>query len=177
MSDEEFLAAFERCSFQRHEWTHEAHIRMAWLYLSRLPFPLALQRVREGILRLNASHGSSGYHETITVAFCVLLSDRITAGEGYKEFCTANPDLLDKLRALERHYAPGTLFSRVARRRFISPDRDPLPRFAELDLEEVFHRGELDAVFPQRLETPQLVLTRPTDAIAMICLGCTGTPA
>ena len=34
MTDKEFLAAFENCSLTRENWTHAAHVRMAWLYLS-----------------------------------------------------------------------------------------------------------------------------------------------
>ena len=43
MTDDEFLAAFEACAFARGGWTHESHVRMAWLYLSRLPFAEALE--------------------------------------------------------------------------------------------------------------------------------------
>ena len=33
MTDDEFLAAFEAAAIPRKDWTHEAHVRMAWLYL------------------------------------------------------------------------------------------------------------------------------------------------
>lgn len=35
MNDQEFLEGFERCSIPREKWSHEAHLRMAWLYLTR----------------------------------------------------------------------------------------------------------------------------------------------
>lgn len=31
MTDEELLAAFENCSLPHSEWTHRAHVRVAYL--------------------------------------------------------------------------------------------------------------------------------------------------
>jgi hypothetical protein len=131
MTDDEFLAAFERCTVPRAEWTHAAHVRMAWLYLGRLPFAQALVQVRNGIHRYNAAHGSDGYHETITVACVVLIHSRMVdakAGEDFDGFRARNPDLLDRrLPILARHYDPATLSSAAARERFVAPDLEPLP--------------------------------------------------
>jgi hypothetical protein len=131
MNDDEFLAAFEGCTLPRTEWTHAAHIRMAWLYLTRLPFETALDRVRAGIRRYNAAVGSDGYHETLTVAFTLLIHSRLATtepGDGFPAFRTGNPDLFDgRAELLQRHYDPATLASAKARRRFVEPDREPLP--------------------------------------------------
>jgi hypothetical protein len=56
--DDEFLAAFEAAAIPRPEWTHAAHVRMAWLDLTRLPPGEALERVRGGIRRLNAANAA-----------------------------------------------------------------------------------------------------------------------
>lgn len=129
MSDDEFLAAFEAAAFTRPEWTHEAHVRMAWLYLTRLPFADALEKVRRGIQKLNGKIGSpDGYHETITVAFVRIIADRAAGGERYEAFRDRNPDLLDRtLPALLRHYTKDRLDSSEARATFVEPDREPLP--------------------------------------------------
>ncbi|HVL12004.1 MAG TPA: hypothetical protein VM529_05535 [Gemmata sp.] len=130
MTDDEFLATFEAAAFARPEWTHEAHVRMAWLYLSRLPFAEAVHRVRTGIQKLNAKIGSpDGYHETITVAFVRVIADRATSGEDYPAFRDHNPDLFDRtLTALLHHYTKERLYSAEARKEFIEPDVRPLPR-------------------------------------------------
>ena len=78
VTDEEFLDAFESCSLPEDQWTHQAHVRMAWIYLKRVPLPQAIPIVREGIVRYNASLKKSlSYHETITLAFLHLICDRI----------------------------------------------------------------------------------------------------
>jgi hypothetical protein len=132
MTDDEFLAAFEAVAFTRPEWTHEAHVRMAWAYLSRLAFAEALHKVRTGIQKLNAKIGSpDGYHETITVAFVRVIASRMEDGESYGLFGDRNPELFDRtLAALLHHYTKERLHSPEARRAFIEPDVKPLPHLA-----------------------------------------------
>lgn len=131
MTDDEFLAAFEACTLARADWTHEAHVRTAWLYLIRRPFADALRLVREGIPRLNRARGADpdAYHDTITVAFVRVIAARLgDPGESFPAFRGRNPDLLAKhFPALLRHYSEGRLYSADARRGFVEPDRDPLP--------------------------------------------------
>jgi hypothetical protein len=131
MTDDEFLAAFEGCTLPRADWTHAAHVWMAWLYLTRLPYEIALDHIRNGIRRYNAAVGSDGYHETLTVAFAIVIHSRLDAGranDGFAAFRADNPDLFDRRSGLlERHYDPTRLASAAARQRFVEPDREPLP--------------------------------------------------
>ncbi|SRR6266545_4955682 len=146
MTDDEFLTAFEECKLARQDWTHEAHIRMAWLYLTQLPdAESALDRVRSGIKKLNAAfarqrsplcraanpkdaRGLTGYHETITAAFVAVIASRIGLSEDFAAFRDHNPDLFDrKLTALLKHYRPERLYSPTAKKEFIEPDLIPLP--------------------------------------------------
>lgn len=127
MADAEFLAAFEACTIPRADWTHEAHVRMAWLYLTSRPFPDALRLIRAGIRRYNDSLGGTGYHDTITVAFARLIASRL-GGDGYAAFREANPDLMDRtLGALKRYYSEARLKSDEAKAAFVEPDLRPLP--------------------------------------------------
>ncbi len=132
MTDAQFLQAFQQCSLPATQWTHTAHVRMAWLYLRQLPLAEALPRVREGIQRYNVSlNKPSGYHETITQGFLVLIDHRLQ-GENrvqtFDEFCTKHPDILDRtLSALLIHYKKETLYSANARATFVEPDLAPFP--------------------------------------------------
>lgn len=61
------------------EWTHQAHLRVAWAHLERFSEAEALARLRKGIPLLNQVHGvknsdTSGYHETLTVFWVRILS-------------------------------------------------------------------------------------------------------
>jgi hypothetical protein len=148
MTDDEFLAAFEGCKLARKDWTHEAHVRMAFLYLTRSESSAdVFERVRSGIKKLNAEfaerdlarcvvlapkapdpRGLDGYHETITSAFVTVIAARIESGEDFAAFRARNPDLFDRtFLALLKHYSPARLFSQPAKTEFLEPDREPLP--------------------------------------------------
>jgi len=133
MTDNEFLAAFEAATLTRSEWTHEAHIRMAWLYARRERGILAaLAKIRTGIKRLNGALGTDEtlYHETVTCAFATLIYVRATqpgASDTWPAFRDANSELFDTYDPiLLHHYRPETLASDEARRMFVSPDLRPL---------------------------------------------------
>ncbi len=154
MTDDEFLTKIENRNLDRAEWTHEAHVRMAWLYVARTgTYTAARGKVRSGIKKLNqaflarqnAPCGATpppepvaepaaeakpiGFHETITTAFVRLVAARARDGEKFTAFRKRNPDLFDrKLSALLTHYSRELLFSDEAKVRFAQPDLAPLPK-------------------------------------------------
>ena len=56
MEDAEFLSRFEGVRLPFEQWTHRAHVKVAYLYLRRHPFEEALDRMRLGIRAFNAVH-------------------------------------------------------------------------------------------------------------------------
>ena len=78
----------------------------------------------------------NGYHETITIAFARIIAGRLRSGESFFDFRERNPDLLDrKLPALTRGLFPALLRSPEARRAFVDPDIEPLPRAISTECE------------------------------------------
>jgi hypothetical protein len=132
--DVQFLHSFEQRTLPFGEWTHRAHVRVAWLFLTRFPVDAAIERVRSGIQAYNTAHNvpealERGYHETITVAFMRLIDARRNheaTATSFDAFCSAHPDLLDK-RVLLQFYSRERITSAEAKRTFIEPDLCPLP--------------------------------------------------
>jgi hypothetical protein len=132
--DEVFLGRFERCELPEAEWTHLAHIRVAWVCLSILPADAALQRIRKGILRYNTDvlQRRHKYHETVTVAFTRIVADRIRAGENWEDFAQRIDDLLNtEMPLLLRYYSKNRLLSNAARDGFLEPDLEKIPAFSQ----------------------------------------------
>lgn len=129
LDDQEFLQAFEACRIPKSWWTHTAHVRMAWLYLRQRPFTDALTRIRTGIKKFNAAAGTStGYHETMTTAFTLLISCASQAHSNWEDFCRSHPELLtNRPSELEKYYLPTTLQSERAAGEVVRPDRNELP--------------------------------------------------
>src|SRR5262245_30709448 len=102
MTDDEFLKGFEECTIPHDQWTHRAHIRMAYVMLRRDPLETALPKVRAGIQKLNAAQNTPeaidrGYHETITQAWLRLVASAIAnygAMDGFEQFSEQHPHLL-----------------------------------------------------------------------------------
>ena len=128
MTDGEFLEAFDDGTLPRDDFTHGAHVRLAWICLRRLGFEEGSRRVVAGIRAFAALHGATGlYHETVTRAWLALIAAADTAeAASFDAFLAAHPGLFVR-GVLERHYDPRTLASEEARARFMAPDREPLP--------------------------------------------------
>ncbi|MGI9203226.1 MAG: hypothetical protein ACR2Q3_04415 [Woeseiaceae bacterium] len=133
-ADRVFLGRFERCELPEADWTHLAHIRIAWIYLSTLPASEALQRIRQGILRYNTEvlQRRHKYHETVTVAFTRIVADRMRSGESWEVFSRRIADLLDtETPLLLRYYSKNRLFSDIAKNEFLEPDLEKIPPITE----------------------------------------------
>jgi len=135
MDDDLFLARFEACEIPLGEWNHRAHLRVAWTYLRRHGLDGAVERMRAGIPRFNASKGiedglDHGYHETLTVAWLRILDAMMRTHGAEKDasaFLEKHTQLHSKV-LLRLYYTRDRILSWDAKRRFMEPDLAPLPR-------------------------------------------------
>jgi hypothetical protein len=128
MTDDEFAKAFEALSLPARAFRHADHVRLAWIYLERMPLSAAIERYADRLRAFAAHIGKPGlYHETITYAFLMVTNERIGDGpahETWPEFQARNPDLLEGVRpALGRYYTEDRLASERSRVGFVMPDR------------------------------------------------------
>ena len=132
LSDEEFLAALDRCEFGAHEFPHRAHLRLAYLSVQRHGAAAGEVHVCNAIRRLAASHGHEAkYNATLSRAWVrvVALAMARHRGAPFDDLLAAHPQLLDK-NLLLAHYSRTTLFGPLARRGWVEPDLLPLPAAA-----------------------------------------------
>ena len=86
MTDDQFLQSFESLALPFEQWNHRAHVRIAFIYLSRHSFDAALAKTRSGVQAYNARNNvpdspTSGYNETTTRAFLQLIAATMSAYE------------------------------------------------------------------------------------------------
>ena len=133
---DDLAARFTAAAIPATEWTHQTHLTIGAWHVARFGPGAALERLRAGIRRLNAAHGTidsdtRGYHETITCAYVRLLAAFLRArpvGEVVQASVAAL--LASPLAArdvLTRHYSKALLFSVEARGSWVEPDLEPLP--------------------------------------------------
>lgn len=143
MSDDEFLRKFEDCSLSFEQWTHRAHVKVAFLYLRDHPFEVALDKMRSGIKSFNAVHDgpeseTRGYNETTTCAMMRLVAATNAAyGSTFPTssadaFCDTHPQLMNK-HVLRLFYSPQRRMHPDAKTRFVEPDLTRLPELLQTD--------------------------------------------
>jgi hypothetical protein len=134
MCDADLLAAFEDASLPSEAFHHHEHVRVAWLFVRRHGLPDAIGTFSSALKRFTQAKGKPQlYHETITWAFLLLIGERLARQPTatWSSFSADNPDLLTwKPSILDRYYNEQTLWSDLARRTFIMPDRFPESRRA-----------------------------------------------
>jgi hypothetical protein len=136
-NDDAFLAQFETKQLPFSDWHHRAHLKVAYLYLTRFDFDTACRKTRDGIRAYNAVNNvpntpTSGYHETMTVAWLHVMAAMIAEygqASSADEFLDSQPQLGQK-KILRLFYSKARFMSAEAKERFMEPDLAPLPRKA-----------------------------------------------
>jgi hypothetical protein len=124
--DAQFLNDFQTGVLPFEQWTHAAHIRMAYLVCkSSETFQEALSKIRQGIQNFNGLHASKlkiGFHETMTQLWATLVWNATQKSESDSNtFINQNPYLMDS-SLWKQYYSPGLMFSPEAKGGFIPPD-------------------------------------------------------
>jgi hypothetical protein len=125
-----FLAAFENGTLPKSHWTHRAHLFTGACYVHAHGVELATDYMRERIKRYNLAVGgqntaTSGYHETITVAWIKLLDrlHRDSAPIARADFAALAVERFGNAREIFRQYYDYDLVaSTEARARWVPPN-------------------------------------------------------
>jgi len=135
MDDETFLERFEQCQIAADDWGHREHIKVAYLYLRRMPLDAAVNRMRDGLKALQAALQvpdalDRGYHETMTQVWMRLVDFTLRQfgpAASADDFFQSHPQLW-QAKVLRFFYSPDRLLSANAKAAFIDPDILPLPQ-------------------------------------------------
>lgn len=125
LAQELTIERFESGQIEADLFDHEAHVYVAWLFVTSLELADAIARFDSALRRLTTRVGvPEKYHATITWFFLLLISERSRENEGWQAFKSRNPELTrDSKATLNRYYSEARLFSDLARRQFVLPDQ------------------------------------------------------
>jgi len=126
---DKFLAAFEEGTLTKERWTHGAHLLTGACYVHGLGESAAIDKMRLCVRRYNEAVGgkntdTSGYHETITIAWIKLLAGlRREAGTMERaQFAALAVERFEGDRnILRRYYDFDLVGSVVARKSWVPP--------------------------------------------------------
>jgi hypothetical protein len=125
----------EACTYPVSDFSHRAHLRLAYIYLSENGTDKSSELMRDTLGRFLQHYGvdPSRYHETMTRAWILAVHHFMNVtgtSSSADEFIDNNLEMLDT-KIMMTHYSAGVLFSDEARASFVQPDLDPIPRHGE----------------------------------------------
>ena len=126
LTDSEFEKLFKSCKFNPSEFTHEAHLRLAWININKYGIEQAEKSIQELLQNYVEYLGAKGkYNTTLTIAATkavyhfMLKSDT----KNFKDFIVQYPRLKTNFKELMAfHYNIDILNSERAKSEFLEPD-------------------------------------------------------
>lgn len=129
ISDFDFEEQFEMGKLNPEVFTHEAHLRLAWIHLKKYGQENAISNIRSQLADFVGLLGvADKYNETLTVAAIKAIDHfmRQSNAATFKEFISTYPQLKDNFKELmQQHYQVDIFNSPEAKRSFIEPDLLP----------------------------------------------------
>lgn len=126
-SDAEFSARFRDCTLEPDLFSHEAHLRLAWIYLNAHGIDTVIQYCLGQIQRFDQVYGDGRkFHATLTVAAVKALAHfkSRSRSHSFPDFLAEFPRLKTDFRGLlAQHYSFDVLGHPIARRQYVQPDR------------------------------------------------------
>jgi hypothetical protein len=130
---ERIVRGFESCATPPAEFTHAAHLTVAFHYLhrSRLTVPAAAKRMRAGLYRFLDHHhiDRAKYHETITIFWLKLVRNFLDGADTTLPPASLANELIElcgDTKVIFDHYSKERLSSEEARKAWVEPDLKPL---------------------------------------------------
>ena len=129
LSDEEFEHQFQHCLLDPAHFSHEAHLRLAWIHIRKYGIDQALINIEKQLRDFVSYAGASDkYHQTITIAAINAVNHFIIHSKtnDFAEFIQKNSNLKHNFKALiNSHYSYDIFRSEKAKNVFIEPDLQP----------------------------------------------------
>ena len=129
LSDLEFKKRFADCSLDPSLFSHEAHLRLAWIMIDDLGLESAEETIQNQLQSFVKNLGATDkYHTTITIVAmkAVFHFMQRSRTDNFKDFIIENPKLKTHFKELiNSHYSFDIFVSENAKSIFLEPDLLP----------------------------------------------------
>ena len=126
LTDKELLAQFESCELPPMVFSHEAHLRLSYLYLKQEGIEQAIAKITSAIKHYVQYLGvQDKYNETLTVVAVRVVYHYMLKGEtkSFTELIDQYPSLITKYKKLlAQHYGFNIFQSEKAKEIYLEPD-------------------------------------------------------
>jgi hypothetical protein len=129
LSDSELIIQFKSYHLSPALFTHEVHLRIAWLYLTIYGLDKGIYTIRRDLKSYVHNLGAADkYHETLTIAASHAVHHFMQKSKAatFEEFISQNTRLMTHFDELiNSHYSRNIFTDQEARSRYFEPDLLP----------------------------------------------------
>lgn len=129
LSDSEFEEKIARCELSPSDFTHEAHLRLAWLNISKYGIEQAEKNIQQQILKFVEYVGAKDkYNMTLTIGATKAVYHFMlrSSADNFKDFIAEFPQLKSNFKGLMAHHYGFDIYnSDKAKKEFLEPDLTP----------------------------------------------------
>lgn len=129
MNDDDFTQAFVSHTLSPELFTHEAHLRLAYIFIKRYGIIKALDKVSTSLSDYVGFHGASDkYNHSLTIAAVSIIHHFLNKADGltFWDFILEFPQLKYEFKSLiDRHYSFDIFHNEKAKKEYLEPDLLP----------------------------------------------------
>ena len=129
LNDSEFKEQFINCELNPSDFTHEAHLRLAWIFIGEYGPQIAENKLQTSLRKFVEHAGANDkYNTTVTVAAAKAVSHfkSKSNSDNFRDFIIEFPRLKANFKdLLAQHYGFDIYNSKKAKVEFLKPDLLP----------------------------------------------------
>jgi hypothetical protein len=129
LSDDDLKDQFENCSLKPELFTHEAHLRLGWIYITKYGLEKAEEKLKTYIPQFDKAFGDgTKFNLTLTMASAKVLYHFIQKKDlnSFTDFIREFPRLKTNFKdVLYYHYSNAIFGNEKAKHTYIEPDLLP----------------------------------------------------
>jgi len=129
LTDLEFESSFKNCTLNPEIFSHEAHLRLAWIHITKYGEEAAIQNICTQLIKFVEFAGAKGkYNQTLTIAAIKAVYHFInkSGSDTFQDFILEFPRLKYNFKDLMNiHYKVDIFNSEKAKKEFVEPDLVP----------------------------------------------------
>ena len=126
LTDIEFENQFANCTLDPAIFSHEAHLRWAWIHINKYGLEQAEINIQEQLKKFVVQAGAADkYHTTLTIVAIRAVNHFMKKSDhsNFKDFIGDFPQLKNNFKALiNSHYSFNIFENEKARTEFLNPD-------------------------------------------------------
>lgn len=129
LDDSTFESQFANGTMNPALFSHEAHLRLAWIHIHQYGVQKAIDHISTQIKAFDQLHGDgTKYHETVTVAAIKAVEHfyHKSTADNFKAFIDEFPRLKSAFKSLiDQHYSWNIFSDEAAKEAYVAPDLEP----------------------------------------------------